>query len=38
MQMHKQIAARTMPVGNLTGLTDNERTELLVWLENGAPH
>jgi uncharacterized membrane protein len=38
MQMHQQIAARTMPVGNLTGLTDNERTELLVWLENGAPH
>ncbi|MDB6091926.1 MAG: hypothetical protein JWN85_4710 [Gammaproteobacteria bacterium] len=37
-QMRQQLAARTMPVGNLTGLTDNERTELLTWLENGAPH
>ncbi len=37
-QMLQQVAARTMPVGNLTGLTDNERAELLAWLENGAPH
>jgi uncharacterized membrane protein len=33
-----QVAARAMPIGNLTGMTDPERTQLLDWIERGAPH
>ena len=38
VQMEQQLVTRAMPAGNLTGLTDEERTELLVWLRAGAPH
>jgi uncharacterized membrane protein len=37
-KMQQQLAARTMPVGNVTGLTDNERAELLAWIARGSPH
>ncbi|HXA36965.1 MAG TPA: hypothetical protein VNW26_11565, partial [Steroidobacteraceae bacterium] len=33
-----QVAARTMPIGNLTGMTDAERGQLLDWIRHGAPH
>jgi uncharacterized membrane protein len=32
-----QVAAGTMPVGNLTGMTDTERAQLLDWIRHGAP-
>ncbi|MEJ0100446.1 MAG: urate hydroxylase PuuD [Pseudomonadota bacterium] len=33
-----QVSTRVMPIGNLTGMTDAERTELLDWIAHGAPH
>jgi uncharacterized membrane protein len=33
-----QIASRAMPIGNLTCMTDGERTQLLDWIRHGAPH
>jgi uncharacterized membrane protein len=32
-----QVAAGTMPLGNLTGMTDAERAQLLDWIRHGAP-
>jgi uncharacterized membrane protein len=37
-KMQVQVAARTMPIGNLTGLTEEERAYLLAWMQSGAPH
>ncbi len=37
-QMDLQLKARAMPVGNLTAMTDAERTQLLAWIHDGAPH
>jgi uncharacterized membrane protein len=37
-QMRQQLSTRAMPVGNVTGLTDEERAEMLAWIERGAPH
>jgi uncharacterized membrane protein len=37
-KMQQQLATRAMPVGNVTGLTDAERAELLAWIQRGAPH
>lgn len=36
--MQAQLSTRTMPIGNLTGMTDSERAEVLAWLADGAPH
>ncbi|MGA2397031.1 MAG: urate hydroxylase PuuD [Steroidobacteraceae bacterium] len=33
-----QVQTRAMPIGNLTGMTDSERTRLLDWIAHGAPH
>jgi uncharacterized membrane protein len=33
-----QVRARAMPVGNLTGMTEPERAQLLDWIGHGAPH
>jgi uncharacterized membrane protein len=33
-----QVRSRAMPIGNLTGMTDPERTRLLDWIQHGAPH
>ena len=33
-----QVQARAMPIGNLTGMTDAERSRLLDWIRHGAPH
>jgi len=33
-----QVAARSMPIGNLTGMTEDERGQLLDWIQHGAPH
>jgi uncharacterized membrane protein len=33
-----QVQARAMPIGNLTGMTDSERSRLLDWIHQGAPH
>jgi uncharacterized membrane protein len=37
-QMRQQIETRAMPLGNLTQITEQERAELLAWIESGAPH
>jgi uncharacterized membrane protein len=37
-QMRQQIATRAMPLGNITGITEEERTEMLSWIDHGAPH
>jgi uncharacterized membrane protein len=37
-QMRQQIATRAMPLGNTTGITEEERAEMLAWIERGAPH
>jgi uncharacterized membrane protein len=36
--MRQQIATRAMPLGNITGITEEERTEMLTWIDRGAPH
>jgi uncharacterized membrane protein len=36
--MHEQLVTGAMPVGNLTGMTDAERADVLAWLQSGAPH
>jgi uncharacterized membrane protein len=33
-----QVQTRAMPIGNLTGMTDTERSRLLDWIAHGAPH
>jgi uncharacterized membrane protein len=33
-----QVSTRVMPIGNITAMTDGERTELLDWISHGAPH
>jgi uncharacterized membrane protein len=35
-QVQQQLTMRTMPLGNLTGMTDEERTTLLMWIGHGA--
>ena len=37
-QMDVQLTSRAMPVGNLTGMTEDERAALLRWIHDGAPH
>ena len=37
-QMQPQLAGRAMPIGNLTGMTDDERGEVLDWIARGSPH
>jgi uncharacterized membrane protein len=32
-----QLEARTMPISNLTGMTDEERATVLAWIARGAP-
>ncbi len=34
--VQKQVSLRTMPLGNLTGMTDTERETLLMWIGHGA--
>jgi len=36
--MAPQVQTGAMPIGNLTGMTDSERTRLLDWIAHGAPH
>jgi uncharacterized membrane protein len=33
-----QVQTRAMPIGNLTGMTDPERAQLLDWIQRGTPH
>jgi uncharacterized membrane protein len=33
-----QLETRAMPIGNLTGMTDAERSLVLEWIRHGAPH
>ncbi len=33
-----QVETRAMPIGNLTGMTEPERTQLLDWIHHGTPH
>jgi uncharacterized membrane protein len=35
-EVQKQVSLRTMPLGNLTGMTDTEREALLMWIGHGA--
>jgi uncharacterized membrane protein len=36
-EVQQQLALRAMPLGNLTGMTEDERSLLLTWLKVGAP-
>ena len=36
--MAPQVDTRAMPIGNLTGMTDPERAQILDWIRHGAPH
>jgi uncharacterized membrane protein len=33
----RAVTARTMPLGNVTGMTDDERALLERWIAGGAP-
>jgi uncharacterized membrane protein len=35
-EVQKQISLRTMPLGNLTGMTEEERARVLMWIGHGA--
>jgi len=35
-EIQKQVSLRAMPLGNLTGMTDEERAKLLMWIGHGA--
>jgi uncharacterized membrane protein len=35
-QIHQQSATRVMPPGNLSGMTDEERTAIAAWFQHGA--
>jgi uncharacterized membrane protein len=35
--MEPQVRTGAMPIGNLTGMTEVERTQLLDWIRHGAP-
>jgi len=35
-EIQKQVSLRAMPLGNLTGMTDDERAQLLMWIGHGA--
>ena len=37
-EVQQQLTARTMPLGNLTAMTDQERAAVLVWIGHGARH
>jgi uncharacterized membrane protein len=37
-QTKQQLLAHTMPIGNLTAMTDEERATVLAWIDHGAPH
>jgi uncharacterized membrane protein len=37
-QVLQQVETRAMPIGNLTGMTEQERAQLLDWIQSGAPH
>jgi len=37
-EVQQQLTARTMPLGNLTGMTDQERAAMLMWIGHGARH
>ena len=37
-EVQKQLALRTMPLGNLTRMTDEERDTVLMWIGHGAAH
>ena len=34
-EIQKQVSLRAMPLGNLTGMTDDERAKLLMWIGHG---
>jgi uncharacterized membrane protein len=35
-EVQKQVSLRTMPLGNLTGMTEAERSSVLMWIGHGA--
>jgi uncharacterized membrane protein len=35
-EVQKQVSLRTMPLGNLTGMTEGERATVLMWIGHGA--
>ena len=38
MPIFQQTSSRVMPIGNLTGMTDQERDVIAQWYSHGAPH
>ena len=37
-QIRQQLQTRAMPIGNLTQMTEEERTRIIAWIDSGAPH
>jgi len=37
-QVQQQLSARSMPLGNLTSMTEEERSAMLMWIGHGARH
>ena len=35
-EIQQQLATRSMPLGNLTAMTDEERATVLMWIGHGA--
>jgi uncharacterized membrane protein len=35
--VRQQLVTRAMPIGNLTSMTDEERAEIIAWIDHGAP-
>lgn len=33
-----QLASKAMPIGNLSGMTDEERATVIAWIDHGSPH
>ncbi|MFL6547876.1 MAG: urate hydroxylase PuuD [Povalibacter sp.] len=36
-QTRQQLSNHTMPIGNLTGMTEEERAAVITWIDHGAP-
>jgi uncharacterized membrane protein len=36
-QTRLHLVNHTMPIGNLTGMTEEERSAVIAWIDHGAP-
>ena len=38
IQMRQQLVTKAMPIGNLSQMTDEERSAVIDWIDRGAAH